>query len=73
MLAVERESVCAAVDSAGGAQSSAQAKVLPLRMIRAVKSAKVPIFFFHAANDWGAYRHVRSSVFELDLPALSAH
>ena len=52
VLAVEREGVCAAVDSAGGAQSWAQAKVLPLRMIRAVKNAKAPIFFFQAANDW---------------------
>jgi carboxymethylenebutenolidase len=52
VLAVERESVCAAVDSAGGAQSWAQSKVLPLRMIRAVKNAKAPIFFFQAVNDW---------------------
>ena len=52
VLAVERESVCAAVDSAGGAQSWAEANVLPLRMMRAVKNAKAPILFFQAENDW---------------------
>jgi dienelactone hydrolase len=52
VLAAERESVCAAIDSAGGAQSWALAPVLRTRMTRAVRNAKAPIFFFQAENDW---------------------
>lgn len=52
VLAVERESVCAAIDSAGGAQTWAQAPALQSRMLHAVRNAKSPIFFFQAQNDW---------------------
>jgi carboxymethylenebutenolidase len=52
VLAAERESVCAAIDSAGGAQSWALAPALRTRMTRAVRDAKAPIFFFQAENDW---------------------
>src|SRR6266576_350870 len=40
------------IDSAGGAQSWAQAPELQSLMTRAVRNAKAPIFFFHAANDF---------------------
>src|SRR5207244_4183342 len=39
-------------DSAGGAQSWAEAPELQSRMTRAVRNAKAPIFFFQAANDF---------------------
>jgi dienelactone hydrolase len=52
VLGVERERYCAAVDSAGGAQSWAQAPELRDRMVRAVQHAKAPIFFFQASNDY---------------------
>ena len=52
VLGVEQESYCAAVDSAGGAQSWAQAPPLRERLLRAVRHARAPIFFFQAANDY---------------------
>jgi carboxymethylenebutenolidase len=52
LLGVERESYCAAIDSAGGAESWALAPVLQTTMTRAVRNAKAPIFFFQAENDW---------------------
>lgn len=52
VLGVEQESYCAAVDSAGGAQSWAQAPPLRERLLRAVGQARAPIFFFQAANDY---------------------
>jgi dienelactone hydrolase len=52
VLAVEREVVCAAVDSAGGAESWALAPLLQERMARAVRNAHAPILFFQAENDW---------------------
>jgi carboxymethylenebutenolidase len=52
VLGVERGGYCAGIDSAGGAQSWAQAPELQLRMTRAVRNAKAPIFFFQAANDF---------------------
>src|SRR4051812_13024522 len=52
VLGVEREGYCAAIDSAGGAQSWAQAPALRARMTRAVEHARAPIFFFQAANDY---------------------
>ena len=52
VLGVERADYCAAVDSAGGAQSWAPAPVLRERMVRAVRHARAPIFFFQAANDY---------------------
>ena len=52
VLGAERERYCAAIDSAGGAESWAIAPALQNRMTRAVQNATVPIFFFQAANDW---------------------
>jgi carboxymethylenebutenolidase len=52
VLGAERGTYCAAIDSAGGAQSWAQAPELRMRMTRAVRNSKVPIFFFQAANDY---------------------
>jgi carboxymethylenebutenolidase len=52
VLGAERGSYCAAIDSAGGAQSWAQAPELRARMIRAVRNSAVPIFFFQAVNDY---------------------
>jgi carboxymethylenebutenolidase len=52
VLGAERGGFCAAIDSAGGAQSWAQAPELQLLMTRAVRNAKAPIFFFQAANDY---------------------
>ncbi len=48
----ERGNYCAAIDSAGGAQSWAQAPELRSLMTRAVRNANSPIFFFQAANDY---------------------
>jgi carboxymethylenebutenolidase len=52
VLGAERANYCAAIDSAGGAQSWAQAPELQSLMTRAVRNAKTPIFFFQAANDY---------------------
>jgi dipeptidyl aminopeptidase/acylaminoacyl peptidase len=52
VLGVERGGYCAGIDSAGGAQSWAQAPELQTLMTRAVRNAKAPIFFFQAANDF---------------------
>src|ERR1700736_2415219 len=52
LLGVERGGYCAGIDSAGGAQSWAQAPALQSLMTRAVRNAKAPIFFFQAANDF---------------------
>jgi carboxymethylenebutenolidase len=52
VLGAERGNYCAAIDSAGGAQSWAQAPELQSLMTRAVRNAKAPIFFFQAANDY---------------------
>jgi carboxymethylenebutenolidase len=52
VLGAERGSYCAAIDSAGGAQSWAHAPELQSLMIRAVRNSTVPIFFFQAANDY---------------------
>jgi carboxymethylenebutenolidase len=52
VLGAERGGYCAAIDSAGGAQSWADAPQLQSRMARAVRNAKSPIFFFQAANDY---------------------
>ncbi len=52
VLGVERGGYCAGIDSAGGAQSWAQAPGLQSLMTRAVRNAKAPIFFFQAANDF---------------------
>src|SRR5271155_1525036 len=52
VLGAEQGKYCAAIDSAGGAQSWAQAPELQSIMKRAVRNAKAPIFFFQAANDY---------------------
>jgi len=52
VLAAEREPFCAAVDSAGAAQTWAEVPELQARMTQAVRNAKAPIFFFQAANDY---------------------
>jgi len=52
VLGAERGDYCAAVDSAGGAQSWKEAPELQSLMIREVRKARVPIFFFQAANDY---------------------
>ena len=52
VLGAEREKYCAAIDSAGGAQSWARAPELQARMIRAVRNSQAPIFFFQAENDY---------------------
>ena len=52
VLGAEQGEYCAAVASAAGAQSWAQAPELQSLMIRAVRNAKVPVFFFQAANDY---------------------
>src|SRR5712691_8579541 len=52
VLGAERGSYCAAIDSAGGAMSWADAPELRSRMTRAVRDSNVPIFFFQAANDY---------------------
>jgi carboxymethylenebutenolidase len=52
VLGVERGGYCAGIDSAGGAQSWAEAPELQSIMTRAVRNATAPIFFFQAANDF---------------------
>jgi carboxymethylenebutenolidase len=52
VLGAERGDYCAAIDSAGGAQSWAEAPELQKVMVEAVKDSRVPIFFFQAANDF---------------------
>jgi carboxymethylenebutenolidase len=52
VLGAERVHYCAAIDSAGGAQSWAMAAELQVVMTRAVRNSRAPIFFFQAANDY---------------------
>jgi carboxymethylenebutenolidase len=52
VLGAEKGNYCAAVATAAGAQSWAEAPELQTMMSRAVRNAKVPIFFFQAANDY---------------------
>ena len=52
VLGAERGHYCAAVDTAGGAQTWAQSRLLQSVMIDAVQNSRVPIFFFQAANDY---------------------
>jgi len=52
VLGAERGHYCAAIDSAGGAQSWAQAPELQSLMTHAVRNSHAPIFFFQAANDY---------------------
>jgi carboxymethylenebutenolidase len=52
VLGAERESYCAAVDSAGAAQSWQDAPEVQALMTRAVRNSRAPIFFFQAENDY---------------------
>jgi dipeptidyl aminopeptidase/acylaminoacyl peptidase len=52
VLGAERGSYCAAIDSADGAQSWAQAPQLQSVMTLAVRNSRTAIFFFQAANDY---------------------
>lgn len=52
VLGAEHASYCAAVDSAGGARSWAQAPELQSLMTRSVRNSRAPIFFFQAENDY---------------------
>jgi carboxymethylenebutenolidase len=52
VLGAERGGYCAAIDSAGGAQSWSMAPGLQAVMLRAVRHSRTPIFFFQAANDY---------------------
>jgi carboxymethylenebutenolidase len=52
VLGAEQAKYCAAIDSAGAAQSWAQAPKLQAVMVRAVRNSQVPIFFFQAENDY---------------------
>jgi dipeptidyl aminopeptidase/acylaminoacyl peptidase len=52
VFGAERADYCAAVNSAGGAESWGLAPQLQEAMTRSVKNAKAPIFFFQAENDW---------------------
>jgi carboxymethylenebutenolidase len=52
VLGAERGKYCAAIDSAGGAQSWAEAPALQTLMTASVRNAHAPIFFFQAENDF---------------------
>jgi carboxymethylenebutenolidase len=52
VLGAERANYCAAIDSAGGAQSWAEAPELQQLMKEAVEHSRAPIFFFQAQNDY---------------------
>src|SRR6202049_734888 len=52
VLGAERGTYCAAIDSAGGAQSWAEAPALQSLMTASVQNAPAPIFFFQAENDF---------------------
>lgn len=52
VLGAEHASYCAAIDSASGAQSWAQAPELQSLMRRSVRNSRSPIFFFQAENDY---------------------
>ncbi len=52
VLGAERGSYCAAIDSAGATQSWAEAPEVQALMMRSVRNARVPIFFFQAENDF---------------------
>jgi dienelactone hydrolase len=43
---------CAGIDAAGAAQSWSMAPQLQTLMLRAVKNAKAPVFFYQAENDY---------------------
>ena len=52
VLGAEHGSYCAAIDSAGAAQTWSSSPEIQALMTRSVQHARVPIFFFQAENDW---------------------
>src|SRR6266704_4353162 len=52
VLGAEQGNYCAAIDSAGGAQSWADAPALQSLMTASVRNAHAPILFFQAENDY---------------------
>jgi dipeptidyl aminopeptidase/acylaminoacyl peptidase len=52
VFGAEKGSYCAAIDSAGGAQSWALAPELRVSMTRAVRESRAPVLFFQAENDY---------------------
>jgi carboxymethylenebutenolidase len=52
ILGAERGEYCAAIDSAGAAQTWSSSPEIQALMIRSVRNARAPIFFFQAENDW---------------------
>ena len=52
VVGAERGTYCAAIDSAGGAQSWAEAPALQSLMVSSVRNARAPVFFFQAENDY---------------------
>lgn len=52
MLGAEPGSYSATIDSAGGAQSWADAPALQSLMTSSVRNAHAPVFFFQAENDY---------------------
>ncbi len=52
VLGAERRSYCAAVDLSGGAESWGQAPELRTLRIRAVRNARVPVFFVQPEDDF---------------------
>jgi dienelactone hydrolase len=52
VLGAEHGSYCAAIDSAGAAQTWASSPDVRALMTRSVQHARVPIFFLQAENDW---------------------
>jgi dipeptidyl aminopeptidase/acylaminoacyl peptidase len=52
VLGAERGAYCAAIDSAGGAESWTLAPQLQEVMRRAARNSTISIFFFQAANDY---------------------
>jgi dipeptidyl aminopeptidase/acylaminoacyl peptidase len=71
VFGAERGTYCAAVASAAGAQSWAEAPLLQSAMIRAVRNAKAPIFFFQAENDYNLApsRTLAAAMKEAGLPS----
>jgi carboxymethylenebutenolidase len=52
VLGAEHGSYCAAVDSAGAAQTWSSSPEVRELMEKSVRKTRVPIFFFQAENDW---------------------
>jgi dipeptidyl aminopeptidase/acylaminoacyl peptidase len=52
VLGAEHGSYCAAINSAGGAQSWKAAPEVQALMTASVRNARVPVFFFQADNDY---------------------